>query len=60
MEKWNYIKNFNFLLFWFGWGWKRGMMKKVRSYKFMYVFLLKNDAQFKPKGINNQKKTSIT
>ena len=31
------------------------MMKKMRLYKFMHIPLLKNNAQFKPKGINNKK-----
>ena len=30
-------------------------MKKMSLYKFTYIPLLKNDAQFKPKRINNQK-----
>ena len=54
-EKVEKQKRFEFSFFLFSWEWKNEMMKKMRLYKFMHIPLLKNNAQFKPKGINNKK-----
>ena len=40
-------KYFNFSFFLFGWKWKREEIEKVSLYKYMYIPLLKNDAQLK-------------
>ena len=49
----------------FGWEWNGGGMEKVSLHKFIYISLLKNSAQLKPKKkkkvtSNQKKKNSMT